>query len=144
AAARDAGSLVLGGRLITPEQLEEVRRVQERTGGDIGEIMVERGLITPVQLLQARAHLYGLKPIDGRTAPGHRAAGAQVPERIARQHYVLPIHQHGDLLIVAVTDPTNVLALHDLRSASGVRIQMVLGEREAIDEAIAKYYGEPE
>src|SRR5262249_46291997 len=139
---RDVGELCLQGKLISAEQLQEVRELQQRSGGDIGDILVERKLITPIQLLQARAHLHNLKPIDVSTAPIDSGAVNIVPVHVAKRHTVMPIMKQGDALIVAVTDPNNVLAMDELKSSSGLRIQPVLGIKDAIEDAIAKHYGD--
>src|SRR4051794_31247329 len=138
---RDVGDLCLQGKLITPEQLQEARDIQSREGGEIGAILLREGRITPIQLLQARAHLHQLKPVDVTTANIDSSAVNVVPSHVARRHGVIPLVKQNDTLVVAVSDPTNVLALDELKSSSGLRVQMVLGDKTAIEEAIEKHYG---
>jgi type IV pilus assembly protein PilB len=138
---RDVGDLCVTGKLITPEQLVDVREFQARAGGDLGDILVQQGLITSIQLLQARAHLHGLKPIDVATTNIDVSAVNVVPSHVARRHTVMPILKQGDGLVVAVADPTNVLAIDELKTSSGLKVQLVLGDKAAIEEVIAKHYG---
>jgi type IV pilus assembly protein PilB len=63
------------------------------------------------------------------------AAVAIVPEALARNHNALPLSFDGDRLVVALTDPTNVIALDDLRTASGHELRLTLAEPAAIDDA---------
>lgn len=141
-ARRDVGDLCVQGKVITAEQLQEARDAQKRSGGDIGDVLVNMGHLTPVKLLQARAHMHGLKAVDVATAAIDSSAVNVVPSHVARRHNVIPIIKQQDgSLIVAVSDPTNVLAMDDLTRSSGLRIQMVMASREAIEEAIAKHYG---
>lgn len=50
AAKRRLGDIIVERRLVTPEQLNEALRVQRETGGKLGEVLVELGFITRVAL----------------------------------------------------------------------------------------------
>src|SRR5262245_29839653 len=136
---QDVGELCVQAKLISPEQLQEAREVQKGTGQDIGDVLVEQGRINATQLLQARARVHGLRAVDVGAAPIDSGAINVVPVHVARRHCVIPLVKQGDGLVVAVTDPTNVLALDELKSSSGLKIQMVLGSKEAIEAAIEKH-----
>lgn len=64
-----------------------------------------------------------------------------VPERIAKNHSVLPVKKDGTTLWLAMSNPNNIMALDDVKMASGCRVIPVLALAAAIDEAIRKYYG---
>jgi hypothetical protein len=128
------------GRLITPEQLAEARAEQARTGGEIGEILVQQGLIMPLQLLQARAHLHGMKPAELERMEIDPEAVALIPAEVARRLTVVPIQLQGDRLVVATANPPGSAAADELREHAGTRIEFLLATREAIETALARHY----
>ncbi len=121
------------------------------------ELMVEAGHIT----LEQAAALLGQAAKTGRTVgqviretlPSVRVPGGlelpfvdlvecdidlaavnSVPEALARRHGVLPIHFDGPWLVVAISDPSNVIAIDDLRTVSGRDLKLVLAEAGAIHD----------
>ncbi|HVQ76320.1 MAG TPA: GspE/PulE family protein, partial [Candidatus Binatia bacterium] len=63
-----------------------------------------------------------------------------VPEEVARQYGVIAAERHGRKLIVATADPLNVVALDDLRRASGLDVDFRIGPAQSIREAIDQSY----
>src|SRR5215510_13475664 len=63
-----------------------------------------------------------------------------VPEEVARQYRIIAAERHGRKLIVATADPLNVVALDDLRRATGLEVDFKIGPGWAIQEAIDKTY----
>jgi type IV pilus assembly protein PilB len=63
-----------------------------------------------------------------------------VPEEVARQYGVIASQRSGRKLIVATADPLNVMALDDLRRATGLDVDFSIGPPGAIQEAIEKTY----
>src|SRR5262249_3591533 len=66
-----------------------------------------------------------------------------VPEEVARQYRIIAAERHGRRLIVATADPLNVVALDDLRRATGLEVDFKIGPGWAIQEAIDKTYRRP-
>jgi type IV pilus assembly protein PilB len=64
-----------------------------------------------------------------------------VPEALARRHAVLPIHFDGERLVVAIADPSNVIAIDDLRTVTGRDLKLVLAESAAIDDIWTRMSG---
>src|SRR5690606_19585153 len=67
-----------------------------------------------------------------------------VPKEVALKHTVLPVQRSGSMLIVAMSDPSNIYAIDDLKFLTGLNIEPVVTTDAAIEEAIAKYYQQPE
>jgi type IV pilus assembly protein PilB len=66
-----------------------------------------------------------------------------VPEKIARQHKMVPVSMIGESMTVAIADPLNVFAVDDLRDITGKRIDIVMGVGAQIEVALNKFYGDP-
>lgn len=128
---------------LKPEQLEEAQKVQAQTGQkDIGRVLTSLNFVGERELMQARAQEmgYGFADLD-RMPPIESSALNVVPERIAKNHSVLPVKKDGTTLWLAMSNPNNIMALDDVKMASGCRVIPVLALAAAIDEAIRKYYG---
>jgi len=63
-----------------------------------------------------------------------------VPENVARSHHVIPVFKIGKLT-VATSEPTNILALDEVREAVGEDIDIVVSTHDMIEKAIDQYYG---
>jgi type IV pilus assembly protein PilB len=63
-----------------------------------------------------------------------------VPVEVARKHEVIPVNRTGSSLIVAMSDPSNIYAIDDLKFLTGHNIEVVVASEVAIDEAINRYY----
>jgi type IV pilus assembly protein PilB len=66
-----------------------------------------------------------------------------VPERLVKAHSAIPVKKDAQTLWVAMASPSNIVALDDIKIASGCRVIPVMAVPGAIDDAIKKYYGDP-
>jgi type IV pilus assembly protein PilB len=141
---RDVGEVLVQGRVITPEQLTQAREVQGRTGRDLSDVLVEDLKVNRFHVLQATAHLHGMKAVDLTKNPPEASAINLVPPAVAQRAKVIPVtrmSQNGqDLLIVALSDPSNVMALDDVGRACKLKVQPVLALADQIAEAIGRHY----
>ena len=138
---RPLGALLLRDGVINAEQLEEALLEKDRTGSRLGEILVARGWIDATKLARMLAEQHGLEFLDLNTQKVDRAVAALLPEQYARRYQALPVHFVSDgLVLVAVADPTNVVASDDLRLALGLNVRLAVASAPAIATAIASCY----
>jgi type IV pilus assembly protein PilB len=135
------GALLLSDGAITAEQLEEALVDAERTGKRLGEILVGRRLLTGGALAHALARQAGLPFVDLAETPIDPAAASLLPERFAQRYRALPVYFIGeDAVLVAVADPTNVMASDDLRLALGLRVELAVVDADALEGAIRRIH----
>ena len=128
--------------VLTPEQLHEALVVQQKDGTKLGAILVEKGFVTEIRLLEFLSRQCGIDYVrlaDMGEIPEENFK--KVPESLARQHVLIPIGSRRNKLIVAVADPLNVLVLDDLKLMLGMEIEAVLASESDILAAIDKHYG---
>jgi len=65
---------------------------------------------------------------------------ALIPKEVVEQHSCVPINRAGASLIVAMSDPSDLYAIDDLKFVTGCNIEVVSASEEAIREAIHRYY----
>ncbi|MET4097931.1 type IV pilus assembly protein PilB [Agrococcus sp. UYP10] len=102
--------------------------------------LIDEGVITNTQAAQVRAAQAGVPFVVLTELAVDHAAVARVPSSTARRHTVLPIAIEGRYLVVAMTDPADVLAIDDVRQASGMAVQPVVAERPDLLNAIDRFH----
>ena len=138
------GEILLEQGLIDRPALQEALERQKSEGGRVGYHLVQLGACTEEDLVGVLSEQYGIPAIDLRSLYQHveRDLLTLVPETIASRYDVFPVHKTGNVLTLAMADPTNVVALDDIRFRTGCEIEPVLASEFALREAIQHAYEE--
>ena len=133
---------MLQERKITSQQLEEALAEQKRLGGrqKIGALLVKKGFIDEKTLTYFLSKHFGLPMIDLSSIIPDPTLLELVPAHIARKYEILPISKDGPHLKVAISDPSNIYALDDLKFLTGSNIQLFLAPDKSLKEAIDSHY----
>jgi len=115
---RRLGDVLVESGLLTPEQLDVALETQRSVTGDrrrLGQVVVDQGLASERDVAECLANLLGLNMVDlSRTVPAPDVV-RMLPRAIAERTRVLVLDRNATGLVVAAADPTNVLALDDVR-----------------------------
>ena len=132
------GALLVREQLVRTDELESALEEQRASGHRLGEILVERGIVTRTQVARVLAEQHELPFIELAESDLEIEAATLLPEDLARRYSALPVSVEPDgSLLVAVADPTNVLHSDELRLALGVPLRFGVAAPDAIDAAIA-------
>jgi hypothetical protein len=134
------GTLIFREGLLTEEQLEEALQDGMRRGKRLGEVLLERGLVSENDLGKLLAGQKGLQFVQLDAAAVDPAAVQLLSVEKARLHSVLPIGFHEGLPVVAVADPSNELVLENVRRALNCEPRLVVAGREALHRQIELAY----
>jgi type IV pilus assembly protein PilB len=134
------GALLRDRGLLTEEQLDAAIARQRKTGRRLGHILVELGFVTPDAVLEALSQQLGVPTARINAHTVNTAALKALPEKVARRHTAFPLQRVGSTLVVALASPRDLMALDDLRFASGCEVRTVLALEEEILTAINRYY----
>ncbi len=135
------GELLVKSRLITPEQLQKALEKQRAEGGKIGSILVELGYISEQQLVEFLSKHFGVPSVNLERVTISEELIKLIPADVARKYMIIPISKAGAKLTVAITDPTNVFALDDIKFMTGYNVDPVVASERQLKAAIEKYYG---
>jgi len=139
---RTIGQILIEKGVVTEEQILQAIEIQhEKPQMRIGEILVETGAATWDDIYEALAELLGYQFVDLRNTQVPAEAVEAVPKTIARKHQLVPVREEDGVLIVAVTDPFDLYAMDNLRFYLNRNVRCVLAAPDAVEEAISKYYG---
>jgi type IV pilus assembly protein PilB len=134
------GELLVRENMISLSQLREAQQEQHKSGQRLGYSLTKLGYIEETDLTQFLSKQYGVPPINLGEFEIDPEVIKLVPEEVARKHNVLPVNRAGASLIVAMSDPANILAIDDLKFLTGYNIEIVVASEVAIEEAIENYY----
>jgi type IV pilus assembly protein PilB len=135
------GTMLVRAGLLTAEQLEEALAEKAETGKRLGEIVVDRGWVPSSDLAKALAEQHHCEFVDLLKADIEDAAASLLPERLARRYRAVPIRFiDEDKVLVAVADPTDVLASDDLRLALGMNVEFAVADQNDLERTLGKLY----
>ena len=135
------GELLIDAGIIDESGLKQALDRQRATGGKLGEVLISLSLATEAQIVEALAQQLAIEVFDiSRTFTLDPDVVLSIPEHIARHHHALAVGRSDTALTVAMSDPLDLVAIDDIRIATGSELELQVGLVEDIDEAIGKAY----
>jgi len=134
------GELLLREKRVTPAQLQEALNHQRANGGRLGASLVRLGILRDEDITSVLSRQYGVPAINLKEFDLDPAIVRLVPAETAAKYNVIPVSRNGTTLTLAMTDPTNVFAMDDIKFMTGLHVEPVVGSEVAIKEAIAQYF----
>src|SRR4029077_1108757 len=134
------GELLLKEKLITAEQLQQALSQQKSNGGKLGYKLVKMGFVKDEQITSLLSKQYGVPAISLAQFKIDPTIVKLVPTETARKYQMIPLSRSGSTLTIAMTDPTNVFAMDDIKFMTGYTVEPVVASESAITEAVEKYY----
>ena len=133
-------ALLVERGLITGEQLATAMAEQERTERSLTRVLIELGLVQEADLVATIAAQLGMDFVDLAEYPVDPTAVSIISDALARRYHALPIAWDDGVLVVAMADPANVIAIDDIRSMARAPVRSVVATRAAIEAAINKHH----
>ncbi len=116
--------------------IEEAAAEADRTGRSIRDVLINDSVVTEYELTEASADAHGISSVDLVGYPIDAAAVAKIPLPLVLRHRVLGIAMHGNELVVAISDPGDVVAFDDIRAATGMTIRPMAAARSELRKLI--------
>jgi type IV pilus assembly protein PilB len=138
------GEILVKDSLITADQLKQALDHQKKNGGRLGTCLVKLGLVSDDDITAVLSRQYGVPSINLKFYEVDPAVIKLVPQETAVRYQIVPLSRVGSTLTIAMTDPTNVFAMDDIKFMTGFNVEPVVASETAISEAIHKFYGEVE
>ena len=135
------GEICIAHGWVTEEQVRQAADIQRQSNARLGRILVEMGAITEQQLSQGLAEQWGLRYTDLADTVVDPEIARLIPSYLARRHGVVAIGREGNRLVVAMSDPSNVVAIDDIRLLTGLEVDVVISSSADIDRAQSLVYG---
>jgi type IV pilus assembly protein PilB len=137
------GELLVRENLISLQQLQKAQNEQRRGGGRLGYQLTKLGYIDENELTAFLSRQYGVPPINLTEFEIDREVIKLIPKEVAEKHMCLPVNRAGSSLIVAMSDPSNIFAIDDIKFLTGYNVEVMVASEQAIKQAIEAYYEGP-
>ena len=134
---RDWTDILVTKGVVGPDQLQEARGA----GGDVGDALIRLGYADPVQVARSKAEAYKMPFVDLHEIEIPPSVVELVPESLARENGVMPLASADGVIKVIMHNPMDFETIEKLRFVLNREIDVALAPKEAILEAINRYYG---
>jgi len=134
------GELLLKEKRITPAQLQEALNFQKTAGGKLGVNLVKLGFVKDEEITALLSKQYGVPSINLAQFEIDASVIKLIPSETVQKYQIIPLSRAGATLTIAITDPTNVFAMDDIKFMTGYNVEPVVASETAVAEAIERYY----
>ncbi|MBI5663752.1 MAG: type IV-A pilus assembly ATPase PilB [Nitrospirae bacterium] len=138
--AAKIGQLLVNNKIITETQLNKALELQKKEGGRVGSNLIKLGHLTEETLVEFLSKQYGVPAVALSAQDIDPSIIKFVPYEVANKYQIFPISKNGASLKLAMTDPSNVFAIDDVKFMTGYDVQPLVASESSIKEAISKYY----
>ena len=134
------GELLVQENLLTTEQLRKAREEAKEGGARLGAQITKLGFLQENELNEFVARQYGVPDIDLDEFEVDPSVIQLIPEDVCQKHTVIPVNRAGSTLVLAISDPSNIFAIDDVKFLTGYNVEVVVASEEQIRRAIDRHY----
>ncbi len=136
------GELLVRNNLITKEQLLGALDEQKNSGGQqrLGSILIKNGLIGETELTTFLSKQYGVPSVNLSEFEVDPAIIKLIPADVAQKYQIVPVNRAGATIIIAMSDPSNIFAIDDIKFMTGYNVEVVVASDASIKAAIDRHY----
>jgi type IV pilus assembly protein PilB len=129
--------LVVDGLVADTLMVEAIASAKERRVG-IVSFLVEHNMADPREIAIAASQEFGAPLLDLDAIQPDLDTVRIVSEKMLRKHRVLPLVKRGKKLFLAISDPTNLHALDEVKFATGFSIEAIVVEEDKLNQLLTK------
>ena len=137
---KQLGEVLVERGVIDHEQVLMAVAYQREKGGLFGEILVQLKFATEEDIAQALTCQYGFPYLPLANYEIDKEVMISIPENVCRQFCLIPVDKIGKSLTLAMADPLNQTAIDDVELITSCTVQAFVSTASDIKEAIARYY----
>lgn len=138
---KQLGELLVERGIVTKAQLAKALQIQEEKGGLLGQILVVLGFAKEEEIAQALTVQYGFPFLPLDNYELSKNVVGVIPENVSRQYCLIAVDKIGDTLTVSMSNPLNVKAIEDIELLSKCNVQVFVSTMTDIDNALDRFYG---
>jgi type IV pilus assembly protein PilB len=127
--------------LLLPNQLEEAVATQKKEGGRLLKILTDKQFVTEQDMAFSMGRCLNTPPINLAKIRVPEQIMSLVPREMAKANKLVPIAQLDGKLFVAMADPTNILAVDDLKRRVQLEIIPMIATEKAVTESLSGMHG---
>ncbi len=137
---KQLGEILIERGMINRVQLEEALKLQKAKGILFGEALILLKYTTEEDIVQALTCQYGFPYLPLLNYEIPPEVVASVPVEVCKKHCLIPIDKIGKSLTLAMVNPLNLQAFEDVETLTGCAVQAFVSTASDINNAIKRYY----
>ncbi|MDZ4345971.1 MAG: ATPase, T2SS/T4P/T4SS family, partial [Candidatus Binatia bacterium] len=137
---RIAELLVRGG-IVSRDQLTQAQEKERDNGSSITKELVRLGFTSEETLTEFLARHFGIERVEINPAEIEDAVFALLPPQLVQKHQLIPLKLFGSTLTVAMADPTDLVAINEVKFITGYGVRVVLASPTTIKKALERRFG---
>jgi type IV pilus assembly protein PilB len=138
---RRLGELLLENGLLEPRQLETALMEQRKSGLRLGQYLVSVGAVTELQMVNVLSRQLKIPRYQADAYTLDKKLAALIPSEMAQNLQVVPLHQDGRLLSVAMIDPLDLDTLDGVEAHTGCEVETVICTESEFNRLVMNLYG---
>jgi type IV pilus assembly protein PilB len=139
--AQKLGQMLINAKIITDSQLNQALTLQKKAGGRLGTNLVKLGYVTEEKLVAFLSKQFGVPAISLAEYKIDPAVVKLIPVDMARKYTIMPVARVGATLTIAMSDPSNIFAIDDVKFMTGYNVEVAVSSESGIAGAVSTYYG---
>jgi len=140
----DFSEILIGRKVLSSDQVDEARGLANATGVRLQDALTKLNYVSLKEIMSAIAEYHNMQFVDLSDIQIPASVVEMVPESVARENTVMPYTHENNALQIVVSNPEDIETLDKLRFILNKDVQPVLADREQINEAINRHYGQTE
>ncbi|MDB4975554.1 MAG: type pilus assembly ATPase PilB [Myxococcaceae bacterium] len=138
------GELLVREKLISLTQLRQAQDEQKKTNTTLSYSLAKMGIISDHEITDFLSQQYRVETINLDEFDIDEDVVKLVPKDVCQRHGLIPVSRAGSSLIVAMSDPSNLHAVDDIKFLTGYNVEPVVAPITSIERAIVRYYSVPD
>mgnify|MGYP000974094154 CR=1 FL=1 len=134
------GDILLMAEKITPSQLQSALKTQKILGKKLGEVLIESGIVSEEDIIDAIVAQTGIKKIDLNNINFDKKAIKIVPQNLCNKYNLIAFGFEEDKVLVAMSDPLNIFAIDDISISTGLAVKTFIAPKKDIDKFVKINY----
>jgi len=126
---------------LTEEQVAPVREEAASNGEGLVPLLLDRKIIRPIDVAQAKANHFGYEFINLGDLRLTDDVISSVPRHVAKRYRAVPVARHDHTVVIALADPSDLDVIDALQRTVNADVELRVAVDEDIDAALNKYYG---
>jgi type IV pilus assembly protein PilB len=137
---RVAELLVRGG-VVSRDQLNKAQQKGRDSGSSVMKELVQLGFTTEQTLTEFLAKQFGIERIELIPEEIEESVFTLVPPQLTQKHQLVPTKLTGSILTIAMADPTDLIAINEIKFITGYGVRVVLASPSAIKKTLDHRFG---
>ena len=138
---KNIGEILLEKGVISPKQWEQAKTEEENNVEPIHKVLIRLGFVAENDMVDFIAEQMNIPRIELKDLAIDPKIIGLIPDRLARKYNIIPVFKIGNSVTCAMTDVFNVVALDEIVLKTGLTIEPAITTEKEIKKALDKYYG---